>query len=157
MASNTFSLPKAAKSILLSRVDYNDSLQALLQCFRSENAPTSVNITIEDTATNPLNGMLWISKTTGSLYKYDTNFAQSHPLYGSFTVNGIGSRLEPSLASANVSTYEKGELMKTAETSSNARIYMKIASGSFVDIGIPAANTVTPAMLSSGFDLGDLS
>lgn len=151
-ASNTFVTPSAAKSLALSRIDFNDSMQALLQCFYSAAEPAPANIVFTGTAQSPIpDGVLYRSSTTGALYISDSNYQKGNPVHGSnMTRYGISHRIEDSLAAADYNTYEIGEIFATV--GANARMYM-ISSNTgptIVDIGIPATGTVDTAQLAEG-------
>ncbi len=141
--TNTFSLPSSAKSVALARIDYNNSHKAVLQNFYSDAKPTAINISIEGDQTDPPDGIIYRSSLSGRIYINDLAFNKGNPLYGAnWTRNGIGSFLEESLASMDITTYEVGELFTTAL--SNARLYMKDSNANtFVDIGLPLTNSIT--------------
>ncbi len=145
--TNTFVVPSAAKSIALSRIDYNDTHKTIMQAFYSDAIPDSENIIIEGVQTTPLNGTLFRSSLTGRLYVRDSKFEKGNPQYGAnWTRNGIGVFVEQSLALLDIDTYEIGELFVTV--GSNARVYMKSTNaGAFVDVGLPLTNSITEVMV----------
>ncbi len=153
--TNTFALPTSAKSIALARIDYTNSHKALIQNFYSDAKPTAINITIEGDQVTPFNGTIYKSSLTGRLYVRDSKFEKGNPQYGSsWTRNGIGSFLEESLASMDITTYEVGELFTTAL--SNARLYMKDSNANtFVDIGLPLTNSITGNKIVDSSITGD--
>lgn len=153
--TNTFALPSSAKSIALARIDYTNSHKALLQNFYSDAKPTAINFTVEGDQITPLNGTIYRSSLAGRLYVRDSIFEKGNPLYSSsWTRNGIGSFLEESLASTDITTYEVGELFVTAL--SNARLYMKDSnSNTFVDIGLPLINSITGNKMVDSSITGD--
>lgn len=147
--SNTYASPESVKSISLARSDWNNSMRAVLQNFRSTSAPAAANINLQGTLTAPPNGMLFSSATNGRLYLADSVFNRSNPVYGgNWTRIGIAHTIEDSLASADFTTYEQGELFGTV--GANTRLYMKSDTGStIVDIGIPPTNSIVNTMLKA--------
>jgi hypothetical protein len=144
--SNTYVAPQSTKAISLARIDWNNSIRAVFQNFYSEATPTSTNITIDGVTTTPLDGMLYMSARTGRLYVKSSSFDKGNPIHSGFTRNGIGPFVEEGLSTANVSTYEVGELF--AVHGSNARVYMKTNnSGAIVDIGLPVSNSIVNTMM----------
>jgi hypothetical protein len=144
--SNTYVAPQSTKAISLARIDWNNSIRAVFQNFYSEATPTSTNITIDGVTVTPLDGMLYHSARTGRLYVKSSSFDKGNPVHSGFTRNGIGPFVEEGLATANVSTYEVGELF--AVHGSNARVYMKTNnSGAIVDIGLPVSNSIVNTMM----------
>lgn len=147
--SNTYVAPQSTKAISLARIDWNNSIRAVFQNFYSEATPASTNITIDGATTTPLDGMLYMSARTGRLYVRNSSFDKGNPIHSGFTRNGLGIFIEESLATANVSTYEVGELFGTP--GSNARIYMKTNnSGAIADIGLPVSNSIVNTMMKPG-------
>lgn len=150
--SNTFSTPAAARTLALSRIDFNDSLQAVLQNFYSDATPISTNIKFLGTGASPLpNGALFRSSITGALYVSDSVNQKGNPVHGgNFTRFGIGNRLEESLGSADFTTYEIGETFVTP--GANARMYMLSSNTgpTITDIGLPVADSITAAMIKTG-------
>lgn len=153
MVSNTFATPSAAKSFTLSRVDYNNSLEALFSNFYGPAYPTSLNITIVGTATTPYTGMLHRSSTTNTFHVYDPTNTKSGSLGGGFTRMGIGSRNFESITQlvSSLSTIEQAELLTTVgDSTANYRVYMKTNNSSgLVDIGVPAASSLVTSMFAS--------
>jgi len=148
MVSNTFSTPSAATALILARGFWNNSHKALATNFYGPARPTSSNYLLEGVATTPDDGLLWRNSTNGVLYIKDYNFTKGGA--GSFTVNGIGSRIIEDLSSYSSSDYEVGELFKTV--GANSRLYMKTSNaGIIVDIGIPPNNgSITTNMIGNG-------
>ena len=68
-----------------------------------------------------------------------------------FTRQGIGFRVEETLALADFTSYEIGEMFATVGVSAaNTRIYMKSDNSSgIVDLGIPFDGSVTAAKLAA--------
>lgn len=154
VSSNSFITPTASTTLGTARIEINEALFALLQNFYGTARPTSTNINYEGSATNPPNGMLYVDATTGALYKVDSTFTKNSTLGQNLSRYGIGYRIEKDLSHAmvNIGTYEIGELFSTTYTGAsegNARVYMKYSNSSpyIVDIGIPAADTVSSTVL----------
>ncbi len=145
--TNTFALPSSAKSIALSRIDYNDSHKSVLQNFYSDAIPVAINITIEGDQVTPLDGTIYRSSLTGRVYIKDTKYNKGNPVYGAnWTRNGIGPFVEDSLALADFNTYEIGELF--AVIGSNAGLYMKSTNaGAIIDVGAPRSNSITTSLI----------
>lgn len=154
--SNTYSSSAITQSLVQSRIDFNNSLRAVLQNFVSSNAvPTSDNIVFEGTNTTPVDGIIWRNQSTGALYIRDSVNNPSGP-YGNFTREGIASRRERSLTSAvaNVGTLEPGEFIvihSDTAGSANNRAYMVTGSNKqIIDIGNPGANSVSTSSIADG-------
>src|SRR5687768_14708443 len=126
--SNTFSIPTAGKSFTLSLIDFNRNFLAIWSNFYGPSVPTSGNITIEGTVSNPYEGMLWRSSTLKALYIYDpTNTKGGNPGAG-FTRVGVGHRNFESISSlvTGLGGIEQSELLTTVgESTANYRVYMK--------------------------------
>lgn len=95
--SNTFITPTVVTTISQSRLDYNESLTALLQNFASAGAPAAAEINLEG-VTGLRTGMFWYKAGTttsdgqGRFFVYDGT---------KFTRNGIGTYQMASVAAAN--------------------------------------------------------
>ena len=144
--SNTYIEPTAASSLAISRAQMNDSIRSILANFKSDSAPTAVNLVADGAALGEQDGMLFRSSDTNALYISDTAGVKSSPVGGNFTRVGIGNRVENGILAlaSNVASYEIGELIATVSAdgvlSSNARLYLCSANSStmsdMVDIGI---------------------
>jgi len=158
--SNTYVEPTAGTSLNNSRNNFNTSLRSLLTNFKSTAIPGPTNIVIAGANEGEQDGMLYRSATTNALYISDSVHVKSSPVGGNFTRVGIGNRVENGIAAltANVGTYEIGELVATVSASgglaSNARLYLNVANNGtmadFIDVGIPPTNgSVTNTMLAT--------
>lgn len=143
--SNTYIEPTAGTSLNTARLQQNDNFRSLLSNFYSPAIPTSTNITTNGAGLTPPNGMLYRNSTTGALYISDSINKRSAPIGGNFTRVGIGNRVEQNITAltANIATYEIGELVGTIDT---GRLYFRnsntAAIGSFIDVGAPQGYTV---------------
>ncbi|MEK9954208.1 MAG: phage tail protein [Pelagibacteraceae bacterium] len=158
--SNTYVEPTAGTSLNNSRTNFNTSLRSLITNFKSTAIPGPTNIVIAGANAGEQDGMLYRSATTNALYISDSVHVKSSPVGGNFTRVGIGNRVENGIAAltANVATYEIGELVATVSASgalsSNARLYLNVANNGtmadFIDVGIPPTNgSVTNTMLAT--------
>ena len=155
VATTDFTLPPVSAAIATARVSYNNALYAVLAAFNSSNSkPTSSNITVEDVATAPPEGMLWWNTLTKKLYINNPR-ATSSP-YTPFSRLGIALSFEANVAqiTANIGQYEMGELVAVINNtagSSNNRVYLISDSNkTLVDLGLPFANSVTAAIIADG-------
>jgi microcystin-dependent protein len=157
--SNTYVEPTAGTSLNNSRSNFNTSLRSLLTNFKSTAVPGPSNISIAGVNEGEQDGMLYRSATTNALYISDSVHVKSSPVGGNFTRIGIGNRVENGITAltANVATYEIGELVATVSASgalsSNARLYLNVANNGtmadFIDVGIPPTNgSVTNTMIA---------
>lgn len=153
--TTTFTLPPVSAAIATSRVNFNDSLFSQLAQFATSNTkPTSSNITVEDVATAPPEGMLWWNKLTKKLYINNPN-ASASP-YTPFSRIGIAMGIEANVAqiTANIGQYEMGELVAVINNtagSSNNRVYLVSDSNkTLIDLGLPFANSVTATIIADG-------
>lgn len=151
--SNTFSTPASTSTIALARIDWNDSVDALLTTFYGPAVPVVSNFTIlGDTPAAVSDGTMFRSSSLGTLFIKDDVNHQSNPFYGgNFTRNGIGYIVEENIVAliANIANRERGEVIITP--SPNTRVYVKSTTGgsTFVDIGIPPTNSITTTMLTN--------
>lgn len=152
MVANNFVLPAAIKTYVQARIDWNDAIQTIGQNFYGAATPGPIHVVWEGVQQNPLpNGLLFRSSKTNALYIVDSVNQKGNPVHGNnMTRVGLGHRLEETLASMNVGTYEVGELWLTM-TSGNVRLYAKSTNaGAFVDVGLPVTGSITSAMLADG-------
>jgi microcystin-dependent protein len=159
--SNTYIEPTAGTALNSARSQINNSLRSILTNFRSSVAPSSVNLRASGANIGEQDGMFFRSTITNALYISDSTQAKTSPVGGNFTRIGLGNRIEDGIISltANVATYEIGELVATVSASpgiaSNARLYLNIANNStmadFIDVGIPPTNgSVVNTMIAIG-------
>ena len=126
--SNTFTTPRVVTTISQSRLDYNQSLTALLQNFSSSGAPNPANISLE-AVTGLQTGMFWYksgsttSDGQGRLFVYNGS---------AFTRNGIGTFQMSSISEANSAassgTIAYGDLVLTGTD----ELYLVTAAGTSV-------------------------
>ena len=134
--SNTYIEPTAGTALNSARSQINNSLRSILTNFRSSVAPSSVNLRASGANIGEQDGMFFRSTITNALYISDSTQAKTSPVGGNFTRIGLGNRIEDGIISltANVATYEIGELVATVSASpgiaSNARLYLNIANNS---------------------------
>jgi len=150
MAANNFILPLASTAIGTARIFYNDNHEALLTNFYGSTIPTSANFVKGGAFVSPettFAGLLWRDTTTQAIWISDPNVDSNFPLGGKFTRTGLGNRIEDTIANlvSKISTYEYGDI-GVVKLAANARAYVR-TTGGLVDIGIPAALTVTGAMV----------
>ena len=132
--SNTFITPRSVSTLAQSRIDYNNSLTALLQNFSSSGQPSATSVNLEG-VTGLKSGMLW--------YKAGSNTADGQGrvlVYDgvNFVRTGIAVYRMPSGATANIAIgnnkISSGELIDIG----NNRLYMVNSSNTgYVDIGLP--------------------
>ena len=145
--SNTYIESVASATLNVSRGQINKSLRSILSNFKSTALPTSVNITVSGTATNPIEGMLFRDDSKKALFIYDTDNEKTGT---GFTRNGIGVRIEEGVEGlkTNAESYEIGELISTVSANpgiaADARLYMCTSNSTstgtltgFVDVGSP--------------------
>lgn len=133
--SNTFVTPRVVTTISQSRLDYNESLTALLQNFASPGAPDPAEIDLEG-ATGLRTGMFWYKSGT------TTSDGQGRFLVyngSNFTRNGIGTYRMASATEANSAAaagrIEYGDLILTGSDS----LFMVTAAGTSVrEVGTSA-------------------
>jgi hypothetical protein len=145
--SNTYVEPTSGTTLNLARQQLNDSMRAVLTNFKGPNIPT--NLKADDVLfTDQQDGMLFRSAVTNALYISDSVNKQAGNIGGNFTRWGIGTRVEPTVASLTsratlANFYETGEVVVTLDT---GRLYVKNGTtntfGSFVDVGNPVGYTV---------------
>ena len=158
--SNTYIEPTAGTALNSARSQINNSLRSILTNFKSAVAPSAVNLRSSGTNIGEQDGMFFRSTETNALYISDATNVKSSPVGGNFTRVGLGNRIENGIVAltANVSTYEIGELVATVSSSpgiaSNARLYLNIANNStmadFIDVGIPPTLSVVNTMIAIG-------
>jgi hypothetical protein len=132
--SNNFVTPRAVATLSQSRIDYNNSLLALLQNFSSSGQPSASSVNLEGVS-GLKQGMLW--------YKAGSNTADGQgrlTIYdgANFVRTGVAVYRMPSSAVANVAIgnnkITSGELIDIGDN----RLYMVNSSNTgFVDIGLP--------------------
>ena len=157
--SNTFVLTAASTALSAARGQINGSLQAVAQNFYSDARPVAANFQDDGGSTvaftdSRASGILHYNSSTNALYvnvpTADKKGGEGPG--GNFTRVGIGARYEDNIvgATANISTYQIGELMINLD-SSNVRLMVKGANSAsnFIDVGIPPTNgSITPAMFA---------
>ena len=156
--SNSYIEPTSGTTLNISRLQYNNSMRALLTNFRSPATPAAPNLTAIGAAIGEQDGMLFRSEKTNALYISDSVHVKSSPVGGNFTRVGIGNRVENGIVAlaGNIASYEIGELVATPSTSgalsANARLYLITDnSGAMTgvrDVGIPPTNgSITNTMI----------
>ena len=156
--SNSYIEPTSGTTLNISRLQYNNSMRALLTNFRSPATPAAPNLTAIGAAIGEQDGMLFRSEKTNALYISDSVHVKSSPVGGNFTRVGIGNRVENGIVAlaGNVASYEIGELVATPSSSgalsANARLYLITdnsgAMAGVKDIGIPPTNgSITNTMI----------
>ena len=157
--SNTFVLTAASTALSAARGQINGSLQAVAQSFYSDARPVAANfqndggdtVAFTDASTH---GILHYNSSTKALYvnvpTADKKGGEGPG--GNFTRVGVGARYEDNWtgATANIGSYQIGELMVSLD-SSNVRLMVKGANSAaeFIDVGIPPTNgSITPAMFA---------
>ena len=156
--SNSYIEPTSGTTLNISRLQYNNSMRALLTNFRSPATPTAPNITAIGASIGEQDGMLFRSEKTNALYISDSVHVKSSPVGGNFTRVGIGNRVENGIdaLAGNIASYEIGELVATPSSSgalsANARLYLITdnsgAMSGVKDIGIPPTNgSITNTMI----------
>ena len=157
--SNTFVLTAASTALSAARGQINGSLQAVAQNFYSDARPVAANFQDDGGSTvtftdSRASGILHYNSLTKALYvnvpTADKKGGEGPG--GNFTRVGIGARYEDNIvgATANISTYQIGELVVNLD-SSNVRLMVKGANSAsnFIDVGIPPTNgSITPAMFA---------
>ena len=123
--SNTYIEVTAGTSLNVSRSQFNNSLRSLLTNFKSPAVPDTENITAQGVGLGEQDGMLYRSSTTNALYISDSVHVKSSPVGGNFTRVGIGNRVENGIAAltANIASYEIGELVATPSASGACLLY----------------------------------
>jgi hypothetical protein len=146
--SNTYIEPVASKSLNGARLEYNDSMRAILTNFYSPYAPGSGQLQIDGVTATVQEGMLYRSSTTNALYIADTLNYKNSTVGSPFTRWGIGHRVEPNKAAlvTNKATYEIGELVATLDT---GKLWFRNSAtdseASFVDVGTASGFSVEGA------------
>ncbi len=155
--SNTFVLTAASTALSAARGQINGSLQSLAQNFYSDARPVAANFQDDGGSTvaftdSRASGVLHYNSSTKALYVNvpTADVKGGEGPGGNFTRVGIGARYEQNIvgATANIGTYQIGELMVNLD-SSNVRLMVKGANSAsnFVDVGIPPTNgSLTSAM-----------
>lgn len=161
--SNTFVLTSASTALSAFRGQINGSLQSLAQNFYSDARPVAANFQDDGGSTvaftdSRTSGILHYNSSTNALYvnvpAADVKGGEGPG--GTFTRVGIGARYENNIvgATANIGTYQVGELMVSLDSSaSNVRLMVKGANSAsnFIDVGIPPTNgSVTSTMFADG-------
>ena len=166
--SNTYTEPTAGTALSTARLQQNQSYRSLLTNFSSDGPPVGVNmlasgegLTISGSGSD-VDGMLYHrSNANGSILYISSKDHLSTPgaVAGTnFTRKGI-IRVEDNMStlSTNAHTYEIGETVSVANSTSlaNARLYLAAAASAgtakFVDVGIPPTNgSVTNVMIGLG-------
>lgn len=142
--SNTYIEPVASRSLNGARLEYNDSMRAILTNFSSPYPPGSGQIQIDGVVAAAQDGMLYRSTTTNALYIADSLNYKGGAYGTPFTRWGIGHRVEPTKAAlvTNKATYEIGELVATLDT---GKLWFRNSAtdseASFVDVGQGSGST----------------
>jgi hypothetical protein len=170
MSNEQFLLPAFARTVALSRNDFNTSLRAISRNFYGEEQPLGADFNDEGTVGTVPNGVFWRSSKGGRLFIKDV--ANAKPPTGSnwpgnnFSRYGIALSFVDTLGGADQRNYELGELVAVVNSSdttqasirrvsesglgaaANNRLYLKTSNGSastgFIDVGIPYPGSVKP-------------
>ena len=156
--SNTLVLTSASTALSAARGQINGSIQAVAQNFYSDARPVAANFQDDGGSTvaftdSRASGILHYNSSTKALYvnvpTADKKGGEGPG--GNFTRVGIGARYENNwtAATANIGTYQIGELMINLD-SSNVRLMVKGANSAaeFTDVGVPPASSITSTMFA---------
>ena len=122
--ANTYIEPSFSDGLDDGRRDYNDSARTILTNLNGPVTPTSSNFTVGGADFSVPDGTIYYS-SNGASYVSDSANKKHAPIGGNFTRYGISYRSEASLAAltANVASYEPGELVTVFNGSNDPDIY----------------------------------